>query len=161
MIISLDASSRPTSARLRRSPLSAKVAALVSPQARARIALIYPWGDDSTTLPRDTRLAKTQTVREWEDLLASDEIEDFASMLEADKDDAVKQRRSPSWLPQALSEYDKWVRTPPRSEVRLPDNATAFTPSDLESLTIEDIDDHAAFVSLLLLYFFLIPHDWT
>lgn len=139
--------SRPTSAKLRRSPLSGKVAALLSPQARARIALIYPWGDDAPLFPRDTRISKTQPACGWEDLLSSDDMEDLGSTLSHAHGDADgKQKASPSWLPRPLNEYDAWIKSPPKGDIHLPGGMDPLTLDVLDTLHADDINEHAKYV---------------
>uniref|UniRef100_A0A5K3F2H2 Protein kinase domain-containing protein n=1 Tax=Mesocestoides corti TaxID=53468 RepID=A0A5K3F2H2_MESCO len=138
-----DGSNRPESSRLRHSHLSSKCLALVSAQTRARIALIYPWGDESATLPLETRLAKAQNVYEWKDILASDELEEFGSPHENEKEGDVKRRRSPSCIPQPLGDYDKWMRNPPTTSIRLPGDITQLSPEDLELSSLDEVNIHA------------------
>lgn len=132
---------------------------LVSPQARSRLALIYPWGDEAVVLPRETRLTRNQGNQQLDNAFKQelDDLYDGENVpLEEAEENALcrPQRKSPSWLPQPLGNYEKWTRNPPvalvRGNLRLPSGLQPIAPEKLEEISLDEINDHAASVSLKL-----------
>ncbi|VDK34276.1 unnamed protein product [Taenia asiatica] len=140
----LDTSGRFGSSQLHRSPLPDRIASLVSPQTRARIALLYPWGDDALTLPREATIPIGRDSREWEDLFMSDELEEFNVLRENNEKSPSAYRPRFIYTPQPLGDYKRWLQNPPKTELRLPLDLPVLSPSAINSMTNEETNSYSS-----------------
>lgn len=131
---------------MHRSPLPDRIAHLISPQTRARIALLYPWGDDALTLPREANIPIGRDSREWEDLFMSDELEEFN--VQRENNEKSPHRPRLIYTPQPLGDYEKWLQNPPKAELRLPLDLPVLSPLTINSLTNEEINNYSSKVSI-------------
>ncbi|KAL5970128.1 Serine/threonine-protein kinase ULK4 [Taenia solium] len=139
-----DTSGRFGSSQLHRSPLPDRIASLISPQTRARIALLYPWGDDALTLPREATIPIGRDSREWEDLFMSDELEEFNALRENNEKSPSAYRPRFIYTPQPLGDYKKWLQNPPKTELRLPLDLPVLSPSAINSMTNEETNSYSS-----------------
>ncbi|KAL5112316.1 Serine/threonine-protein kinase ULK4 [Taenia crassiceps] len=139
-----DTSGRFGSSQLHGSPLPDRIASLISPQTRARIALLYPWGDDASTLPREATIPIGRDSREWEDLFISDELEEFNALRENNEKSPSVYRPRFIYTPQPLGDYQKLLQNPPKAELRLPLDLPVLSPSAINSLTNEETNSYSS-----------------
>nr|CDS22817.1 serine:threonine protein kinase ULK4 [Echinococcus granulosus] len=139
-----DISSRFESGLLHQSPLSDRIASLISPQTRAKIALLYPWGDDALTLPQEVTIPIGQDSREWEDLFISNELEEFRIPREINEKSLFGYSPKFTYTPQPLGDYKKWLQNPPKAELWLPLDLAVLSPSVINSLTNEEINSYSS-----------------
>ena len=144
MLPSLDTSGRSGSVRLIQFASSDKISALVSAQTRAKIALIYPWGDDASTLPQETFFVICRESSEGDDLLVSDELDEFNG-----EGKSTNLKQGLAYIPQSLGDYNKWIENPPKVELKLPSGLSFPSVLTAGSLTSEEINDYSSKVSIL------------
>lgn len=128
-----------------------KASPRASAQIRAKIALIYPWGDDAPSLPQEIFFPPGRNSTESENLLVSDELDDFNVLQEA----ANGKPSSIVYIPQSLDDYDKWLESPPKQELKLPSGLTFPSASTMNSLTCEDITDYSSKVGVSFFFIML------
>ncbi|KAF5403153.1 Serine/threonine-protein kinase ULK4 [Paragonimus heterotremus] len=105
----------------------------VALDTRANLAMVYPWGDDSPSLPHEPKLM----LFLWHYLRGS-QTEPMNT----------KQRpsigsvncASVSWTPRPLSDYTRWCRAPPPA--RIEGLVHALNESKLRSITATQLEKH-------------------
>uniref|UniRef100_A0A0V0JBP8 Protein kinase domain-containing protein n=1 Tax=Schistocephalus solidus TaxID=70667 RepID=A0A0V0JBP8_SCHSO len=124
---------------------------LGTPQTRSRLALIYPWGDKSASLPQEVDIVHLSSPSQLEDVFRN-EIDQPSTDFLQNETAAVTER--PFWCPQPLSDYEKWAQHSPhtssRADSRLLGNAMIFSPTHIASLTLPEIEEHFQVVLRLL-----------
>ncbi|KAM7540677.1 hypothetical protein Aperf_G00000043010 [Anoplocephala perfoliata] len=139
-----DASHRFGSTRIPQTSSAEASSPLVSPQTRARIALIYPWGDDAATLSQDVTLLAGLTSSNSNKIFESDELEEFNGNSSTGEKDTILPESRPKYVSQPLDDYTKLLQNPPKADLQLPPGLPVLTLSSIQSLKIEEIDNYSS-----------------
>ncbi|CAH8541744.1 unnamed protein product [Dicrocoelium dendriticum] len=99
---------------------------------RSNLTMVFPWGDDAPTLPKEPKLLLTmwQYLRGNQSDLSSSEQQLFIRSIES----------PPSWRPRPLNDYSRWVRAIPPSKV---DGIShPLTNATLRMATADQLETH-------------------
>ncbi|KAK4470507.1 hypothetical protein MN116_006054 [Schistosoma mekongi] len=105
---------------------------------RANLALIYPWGDDSISFPRDTK-----SISELWSLFTNSN--NNTSIIESDQKKiangyVLNSNSQGIWKPKPLSDYLRWARVMPPTKI---DGLTRiYNPIALNSVSSEELEQH-------------------
>ncbi|KAH8871747.1 Serine/threonine-protein kinase ULK4 [Schistosoma japonicum] len=105
---------------------------------RANLALIYPWGDDSISFPRDTK-----SISELLSLFTNNNNNTF--VIESDPKKIVNgyvlnSSSQSMWKPKPLSDYLRWARVMPPTKI---DGLTRiYNPIALNNVSLEELERH-------------------
>lgn len=140
----IDTSSRFGSSRILQSPSADTAFSFLSPQTRARIALIYPWGDDNSSLPQDSNLLACLISSNSNKVFVSGEVEEFNTSCDSGEKDSLLLNVHPTYVSQPLGDYKKWIKNPPKADLQLPSGIPVLSASSIELLNKEDINNYSS-----------------
>ncbi|VDO03434.1 unnamed protein product [Rodentolepis nana] len=138
-----DTSSRFGSSRIPHNSAGDTNSSLVTPQTRARIALIYPWGDDNSSLPQESNLLASLISNDSNKLFVSNDLEEF-STIDSGVNDSFPLKSHPTYVSQPLGDYKKWAQSQPKADLQSLFGIPILSPSTVEALSKEAINSHSS-----------------
>ncbi|VDQ15379.1 unnamed protein product [Trichobilharzia regenti] len=129
---------------------SLELSTFKSLQLRSNLALIYPWGDDSTNFPREMKSISDL----WTAFTTTTNNNNSNSTNNSDSDQKkgatdgsgiLNSYFHSGWRPKPLSDYIRWARVMPPTKV---DGLTRlYNPIALHTISAEELDQHICEVS--------------
>ncbi|CAH8856804.1 unnamed protein product [Trichobilharzia szidati] len=126
---------------------SLELSTFKSLQLRSNLALIYPWGDDSTNFPREMKSISDL----WTAFTTTTNNNNSNSTNNSDSDQkkgatdgggggVLNSYFHSGWRPKPLSDYIRWARVMPPTKV---DGLTRlYNPIALHTISAEELDQH-------------------
>nr|CDS28341.2 serine:threonine protein kinase ULK4 [Hymenolepis microstoma] len=138
-----DTSSRFGSSRIPQNSTVDANSSLVSPQTRARIALIYPWGDDNSNLPQESNLLASLISGDSNKIFVSNDLEEF-NTSDSGVENSFLLKPPPTYVSQPLGDYKKWAQNPPKADLQSLFGIPVLSSSSIEVLNKEDITSYSS-----------------
>ncbi|XP_018652026.1 protein kinase [Schistosoma mansoni] len=107
---------------------------------RANLALIYPWGDDSISFPRETK-----SIAELWSLFTNNNNNNSPIIIDSDQKKIVNGHILNShfqniWKPKPLSDYLRWGRVMPPTKIE--GLTRLYNPISLNTISLEELEQH-------------------